>query len=76
MPSNLVCLVCAREVKLLDTKVESSSPYCVIRVRLLECSKCGTVRIYRFITEVKDMGEDTKRYLRTGSGGKKALYSR
>lgn len=60
----VLCLVCHRPPRLLDTLVESQTPEKVVRLRLVECRSCGTVRRYRTVSTTKDMGEDPKRYLR------------
>lgn len=68
MPSDiLVCLACGAPPRLLDTKVESSTPEKTVRRRLVECRKCGTVRLYRTISETADLGNHEKRYLRAAS---------
>lgn len=67
MPSEIECLVCGSEPRLLDTFIESRSPGRIVRLRLVRCFKCRTVRRYRTISETEDLGDYAKRYLRADS---------
>lgn len=63
----VTCLACGEAPRLLDTQVEMSTPWKTVRRRLVECRKCGTVRVYRTISETEDLGDHEKRYLRADS---------
>lgn len=66
----LVCLACGGTPRTLDTQVESTSWEKVVRRRLVECTVCGTVRIYRVVTTIEDRGDYQKRYLREDSAAR------